>query len=562
MIVANAATLLGAHSLLQKIKTGKPSVDVVLFLLLRILLISGAVILAGLVGLLTPLALGLAGAAALAVLLARGAQRSLPRPMPLPWNRWLVAGAVLILIRLLLQVWLFAPYTDDALSYHLPKIAEWIRAGGFTREMGSSPRATLPAGFEIVETWWLLFLHHDVLIEMAGLEFLALACAAVYALGRELGWSPSCALGSAILFGMTPGLHLEATSALNDVAAAALVLATAVLIVARAAPSLILVAVALGAGIKPTYVYALPGLALLYGMSRREATLRPGCPWAARGASMLALLAGGFWYVRNVLWFGNPVYPMGTPQGAQIQQFGPSLSSLRENVLALIDLRVYDFVSAPGALHTGNANWGAVAFACGFPALIVVLREEPRLRRLATALLFSLLCVFTLVTLDPWNVRFIQFFPALPALALARVATRHRLLAGLAVIALFLEFISTTLPSEISRPKLASLASQDWSGRSTRPAEPSVAKGVPIGLFSDEGGNPYWLYDPDFSRRVVYLRESTLEGLLTTLDREAVTVFYVAVKTDQSNPLFEEGVRKQALQPFRDGFGRGYRRVR
>lgn len=562
MIAANAATLLGARALLDRVKTGTPSADFVLFLLLRFLLISAAVILAGLAHALTPWVLGLAGAVALGLLCARGAHRSLPRPTSLPWNRWLVGFAALILLRLLLQVWFFAPYSEDVLSYHLPKIAEWLRAGAFTREMGNDPRVTLPAGFELIETWWVVFLHHDVLIEMAGLEFLLLAAASVYALARRLDWSPSCAFGAALLMALTPGLHLQATSTMNDVAAAAMILATTALLFAAAAPSLILLAVGLGAGVKPTYVYALPGLALLFWMLRREARPAPGSRRAAFTLAGLALAAGAFWYLRNLVWFGNPVYPMGTPRGNQVQQLGPSLASLKENLLALVDLRVYDFVSAPGALHAGNANWGAAAFACGFPALIVLLREEPRLRRLALAFLVSLLSLLTLITLDRWNSRFVLFVPALAALALSQLASRHRVLAGLAAAALLMETYSTSLPSELPRPKASMLAAQDWKERSLRPLPALLRDQSTIGFHGDLSGGPYLLYGADYSHRVLYLRDESLPLLLASLDREGVRFFYVAQKPDARKPLFQEGVEHGMLRPFEDGERAGFERIR
>ncbi|HEV3027247.1 MAG TPA: hypothetical protein VG457_06715, partial [Planctomycetota bacterium] len=174
MGVANAAALLGAGTILRQIRTGRTPVDAVLFLTVRLVILSTAVLAAGAGSFLTPLGLGAAGLAALLVLVARGAHRGWSLPSELPWGRvWSLIAGILVL-RLLLHVWIFAPYVIDALSYHLPKIAEWVRAGAFTREMGLDPRSSFPAGFELVETWWVVFLHHDVLIELGGVEFLLL----------------------------------------------------------------------------------------------------------------------------------------------------------------------------------------------------------------------------------------------------------------------------------------------------------------------------------------------------------------------------------------------------
>ena len=37
----------------------------------------------------------------------------------------IVLGALTV-VRLLLQIWFVAPYHDDVIGYHLPKIAEWV----------------------------------------------------------------------------------------------------------------------------------------------------------------------------------------------------------------------------------------------------------------------------------------------------------------------------------------------------------------------------------------------------------------------------------------------------
>src|SRR5262249_31754028 len=195
--------------------------------------------------------IGVMGAVALLGLGLARAFRGLraPRLPPLGWA--LGTLTAMVAVRLAAQVWLFAPYSGDVLSYHLPKVAEWVRAGHFTREMGVDSHATFPAGFELVETWWVVFLHHDVLIEMAGVEFLSLALAAVVALATEIGLSAPAAGFAGLVYVLTPGFHVQVTSCLNDAPAAALVLATAALIVGRAPLGLIALVAGLGIGVKP-----------------------------------------------------------------------------------------------------------------------------------------------------------------------------------------------------------------------------------------------------------------------------------------------------------------------
>src|SRR6185436_10496080 len=103
--------------------------------------------------------------------------------------------------------WFFAPYTTDVLSYHLPKMAEWVRSGTLFGERGVDDHATFPAGFELVEAWWVLFLHHDVLIEMAGVEFLLLAFASTSALGSGLSLTPAQGRWAGLITLLSPGLY-------------------------------------------------------------------------------------------------------------------------------------------------------------------------------------------------------------------------------------------------------------------------------------------------------------------------------------------------------------------
>ena len=68
MAAANVATLLAAHELLRRVRTDVPAVDLVLFLLLRFGLVSLVTLLALATGMFTSAAMGLLGAAGLAVL--------------------------------------------------------------------------------------------------------------------------------------------------------------------------------------------------------------------------------------------------------------------------------------------------------------------------------------------------------------------------------------------------------------------------------------------------------------------------------------------------------------
>jgi hypothetical protein len=203
-----------------------------------------------------------------------------------------------------------------------------------------------------------------------------------------------------------------------------------------------------------------------------------------------------------------------------------------------------------------------VVFACGVPALIGWLHEDARARRLALSLGLSLGCVFTLVTMDAWNMRFILFAPALPAIAAARAAAASRTVRALTAVAAILCVAASILPSPSELAQPAELGRLPWRERSTRPCPPVSAAGAPIGAMGSDLVHTYWLYGPDFSRRVVYLREdSSAAVLLGELDREGVEAFYASPRASEGAGVREAVAAKQLVE-FHDGLGLGYRRAK
>lgn len=537
-LVANLASFLAARRLAEPIRTGDPAVDFLHILLLRLLLVTGVTLGAGLTGTLEALPLGILGAAVCAILLASGDLRKLGRPRLPESDPWVRALGAAVLFRLALQVWFFAPHLGDAVAYHLPKVAEWVRAGRFGGEMGLHPHATFPAGFELVETWWVVFLRHDALIEAAGVEFVLLAGAAVRVLARWAGLGERGASATALVYILTPGFHLSATSCLNDAPAAAMVLAVGALLAGGAPWGMALLATGLGVGIKATAGFPLPGIALL-ALGRPAGGRRA---WVYGGAGVAT---GAFWYVRNGLWFGNPFHPLGTAglKNPVAVQLGPSAESLWHNLSDLFDLRMLDPAAACGANVDHGAGWGAVAVSLGLVGLVRGAIEEARHRRLAAAFGAGLLGTLLFVQNDPWCLKYALFFPAALAVGAVRLAERGgrgaRLLLGAGIV---FSLAGTFLPYDLPWKDFKFLAAQSVSDRS---ALLLWAPDVPddrVGAAGDYRVRSYLLYRPDFSRRVVYLREG--DGLGRLAPEEGVRFVYA-----EGPPALEEGLRAAGLRP-------------
>lgn len=541
MVVANAAVTLGALSITRRISCGRLSADAVLFLLCRYVLIAAAVLAAGLTRCLTPLALGGAGVAGLAALLATGEHLRLPKlpKLDLGWPLW---GAIaLIVARLLWQVWFFAPYSVDPLSYHLPKMAQWIQQGSLLPYPGADVRETFPAGFELLETWWTVFLHHDVLIEMAGLEFLALGTLATVALARYAGLGLRPSIFAGLLCALTPALSLQATACMNDGAVAAVILATFALAAHRCHPMLVLAAAAVGLGIKPTFGAALPAAALLLALERRSAVLPiPRRSWAL-ALSLLALGVGGSWYLLNTSQHGNPIYPVGSL--STVDKASPSgnvLVSLARRLNDLVSLAIYDERDHYTVQFILVAGWGAVTFACGGIALIAMMRSNPALRKLAAAFGFTLILAVLAAPPGSFHLRFILFFPALAAIAVAALCEAVPGVLPVAVVAALCSFASSLKPGDLHRTQVEQLTRQSWRQRVSNDLFASVPEGATVaclyGTHDDSNGESYLAYGPGFSRKVVFLThaDDSLDLLARLRSLGATWVFIQARNGDGS----------------------------
>lgn len=556
MILANAATLLGARRLLTRFGTGLPATDAALFLLFRLMLISAAVLLAGACHALRPWVLGLSGGVIAGILIARGTHREF-LPLWRPPNSPAVYLAGALIVRLLFQVWILSPFLGDVTSYHLPKVAEWVTHGTLFTDLGPDRRSWFPAGFELIETWWVVFLHHDVLIEMAGVEFLALGAAAAASIASRLGLNGRAALLAGVLYATVPGMMVLSVFAINDAAAAALTVLTLALILDRASPALLLAVAGFAAGVKPTCLFALPGLALLWGWMRRSPIRTPRPPnRAIWSVAVLGLTIGSVWYVRNTVVHGNPVYPAGTAaltfgERKVLKRVGPSLEYLTQN-LSDLDARILDRKRAVSGMLEYNAGWGAGAVAFGLLGLLAACRTSKEWRAIAAGLAVSTACVLSLVENDQFVLRYILFVPAILAVGAAWLVTEYRVLRVPLVLVTVLTLVGTLFTEDLPRAAILGYTKSDWRERSYAPAFIPDVPYRDVACYGDVSPMSYLLYGPDFSRRVVTLRPSSPADLIDTMKKHGLTALYAKSMFDRNGwgDLLKECVRSGRLRPL------------
>ncbi|HVR82667.1 MAG TPA: hypothetical protein VMU54_00060 [Planctomycetota bacterium] len=467
-------------------------VQILLFTAVQMLLILAT----GLAGILSAIPLTAISAVGLGLLALFGE----PRPAWTSFNfrpagprGWILAGAAGVLaISLVVKVFVLAPYWGDALYYHLPNVAEWVRAKRLVFGFMPDPRIWFPMGFELVETWWVVFPGRDTLILAAGVQMLLLAVLAIRVIARVHDLDPGLA---GVVFAFTPALILHATSCGSDLASGAMVLAGYALVGARTPRALQAFPLLLGAGIKPTAIFAASGV-FVY-MLRAG----PGGRLDRRAAAVLlaaGLTLGGFWYARNLALKGHPLYPVYGSESVSglradpLENFDTLRRTLEELPRRLLDR--FPFTS-----HAADASsWGWFILPWGFPLALFAVRNDPRFRGLAVAFVVGWIATIAMSPMNQLNLRFALWFPALFALAAGREP--RRLVFAAAVLASFLNFVATLAPVERTARERALIPD-------------SFPRDEPIACLFSQDIPSYLYYNGDFSRRLIYPR--SMEELKT-----------------------------------------------
>jgi hypothetical protein len=263
-----------------------------------------------------------------------------------PWEAAVVALAFLALAWQLLVALVLPPFAFDALTYHLTTVATWLKEGNLDPTPLSLCCAYYPANAELMFTWPMLFLGSDALVDTVQIGFAVLAALAVAGIARSAGLSRWTAAAAGGLFVVTPIVLAQAPTNYADVIVTACALAAlhslvrfAVtgapqrLVVAGLASGLVLGTK--GTGIIWALVLALGALVLVFAR-RRAGTLSSRAAASALVAFAAAALAlGSYWYARNWIEQGNPVYPFRVEVAGMTAFHGP--------------LRVDDVLTQPDA---------------------------------------------------------------------------------------------------------------------------------------------------------------------------------------------------------------------
>jgi len=238
------------------------------------------------------------------------------------WSeRFLLILFILFLVALFVRLPGAYPFRVDVLAYHLPFVVQWMQ----TQSLDLPPflegcaNEGYPAGQELLVHWVMAPLRSDLFALGVNFAALALLGVGMLSLGEKLGVKRRAGALAMLLVVTSPlmewlslTLYVELVSVFFLVCAANFGLATT-LRRDRLDFFCFCLAFGLAAGVKSTF--AAYGAVLLFflwlrsrNLEREEKAKRPD----SRAALLFILVVfavAGYWYIRNLLRFGNPVHP-------------------------------------------------------------------------------------------------------------------------------------------------------------------------------------------------------------------------------------------------------------
>lgn len=259
----------------------------------------------------------------------RGELPELPVPAePLRWEGFAAVtlatwtAIVLGLPSLLLPV----KVVSDGPIYHLYFAARWWQAGGLelvASPFGESAATYFPANGDLWFAWLMTTWSGDRLAKVGQAPFLLLACLAAYGCARELGAGRTAAVVATALFATGGPLILFSFEPNVDTIFTAGYLVAAYFFLRHALgrdgwPALLLGGLAAGQalGTKSVGNLFVPPLIIagLFAAWRRSGRVRPTLSAAAIIVAGVASTSA-FWYARNAILTGNPLYPLAVKVG-------------------------------------------------------------------------------------------------------------------------------------------------------------------------------------------------------------------------------------------------------
>jgi hypothetical protein len=207
-------------------------------------------------------------------------------------------------------------FGGDSTWYHLPFAIHFAQTGSTWGLLRTDPLKLTawfyPASSELLGSVGIVLFHDDWLYPLINLGWLCLGLLAGWCLGRPRGVGPACAVAAAIALDSGVLILTQAGEARNDEMGIALLLVFAALLYngyrdgGRGALALAGLAGGLAASVKLTMLAPVAAMALV-ALVAIAARRRHGGLLGALAMLATVVLAGGYWFLRNLVRAGNPL---------------------------------------------------------------------------------------------------------------------------------------------------------------------------------------------------------------------------------------------------------------
>jgi len=261
-----------------------------------------------------------------------------------------------------------------------------VQLGGltpFAAPGGMDTYRAYPINSELLVAWAILPFYTDLAVNLINLPIMLLGGVALYELARELNAPPRLALWAPAVFCLAPPLWSLITTQYADLLLASTLIAGLLFFVrhlrTRAPADLLFAAAGFGLAVGTRYSAFFMAMVcwlvvLASHPSKKPRGLRslywPGV------ALLLAMLLGGYQYVRNWIELGNPVYPMGISIGGmEVFRQSPHFDEVFRRY-PLAGRRDADWAQFKGLFSAGPFSWGPVFVGAWIMALWTAVRPS------------------------------------------------------------------------------------------------------------------------------------------------------------------------------------------
>lgn len=485
---------------------------------------------------------------------------------------------ILLAIALGFAVWIiylgiiFPALDYDGYSYHLTFTGYVIQNHTFFDPPTSLPWLIgYPKGGEFTQAWSAILLHNDILTDLSQIPFVLLGIYALYQITVTLGASKRHARFAALLFFFLPIVLNQLKTTYVDVMLTAIFFAAVALIIQLRLGKLDLVllgiAFSLLLAIKSTgllFLLVLAPLLVWKLYSQRDARSGGMAENYVKPLTLVAapMLFGLYWYVKNYVTYGTPIYPFGFKvlgirifPGKTVQQFADaalSQTALPHGFLAKIWFAWTEQKDWFGCFYNYDTNYaglGPIWFVILLPSIIIATYFAIKRRNYVFLAVGAAVLALFLIYPDDFYPRYTMFITGIGIAGLGLVLTRvppaiSRTVKILAIV-LAVEVIVTNFVLCSYGPKAVNQQVSDLQTGSVRGSEyvqftgqayEFLQKKMVAGDVVAYDSKPFYIYPlwkPDFSNRVIYVPADNASNWYTKLKLDGVDYVFTTKKSKE-----------------------------